>query len=81
MVSQFMLKKDFLLHGTYVFFVFVQDFYSILSNIDEVLLINPFANVFVFGDFNIHHKDWLIYYGGTDQPGELCYNFSISENH
>ena len=39
---------------------------------------NPSANVFVFGDFNAHHKDWLTYSGGTDQPGELCYNFSIS---
>ena len=29
------------------------------SNIDEVLLINPSANVFVFSNFNIHHKDWL----------------------
>ena len=53
-------------------------FYSISSNIDEVLLINPPANVFVFGDFNVHHKDWLTYSSGTDQPGELCYNFSIS---
>ena len=32
-------------------------FDSISSNIDEVLLINPSANVFVFGDFNVHHKD------------------------
>ena len=55
-------------------------FYSISSNIDEVLLINPSANVFVFGDFNVHHKDWLTYSGGTDQPGELCYNFSISND-
>ena len=52
-------------------------FDSISSNIDEVLLINPSA-VFVFGDFNVHHKDWLTYSGGTDRPGELCYNFSIS---
>ena len=36
--------------------------------------------VFVFGDFNIHHKDWLTYSGGTDRPGELCYNFSISND-
>ena len=28
-------------------------FYSISSNIDELLLINPSANVFVFGDFNV----------------------------
>ena len=33
-------------------------FYSILSNIDEVLSINPSANVSVFGYFNVHHKDW-----------------------
>ena len=53
-------------------------FDSISSNIDEVFLINPSANDFVFGDFNVHHKDWLTYSGGTDRPGELCYNFSIS---
>ena len=50
-------------------------FDSISSNIDEVLSINPSANVFVFGDFNVHHKDWLTYSSGTDRPGELCYNF------
>ena len=55
-------------------------FYSTSSNIDEVLSINPSANAFVFGDFNTHHKDWLTYSGGTDRPGELCYNFSISHN-
>ena len=33
-------------------------FGSILSNIEEVLWINPSANVLVFGDFNVHHKDW-----------------------
>ena len=55
-------------------------FDSISSNLDEVLSINPSANVFVFGDFNVHHKDWLTYSGGTDRPGELCYNFSISND-
>ena len=54
-------------------------FYSISSSIDEVPSINPSA-VFVFGDFNIHHKDWLTYSGRTDRSGGLCYNFSIS-NH
>ena len=53
-------------------------FDSISSNIDEVLLMNLPANVFVFGDFNVHHKDWLTYSGGTDRSGELCYNCSIS---
>ena len=55
-------------------------FDSISWNIDEVLSINPSANVFVFGNFNVHHKDWLTYSGGTDKPGELCYNFSISND-
>ena len=74
-----------LLHSVSYFFFLYQSpssalctvFYSISSNIDEVLSINPSANVFVFGDFNVHHKDWLTYSGGIDRPGELCYNFSI----
>ena len=106
MVSQFMWRKDFLLHGTYLlktlqilicfwlpllhsvsyfFFLYRSPswslstvFDSISSNIDEVLTINISANVFVFGDFN--HKDWLTYSAGTNRPGELCYNFSISNN-
>ena len=55
-------------------------FDSISSNMDEVLLINQSANFFVFGDFNIYNKGWLTYSDGTDQPGELCYNFSISND-
>ena len=54
-------------------------FYSISSNIDEVLSFNPSA-VFVFEDFNVHQKDWLTSSGEADQPGELCYNFSISND-
>ena len=54
-----------LLHSVSYFFFLYQSssslsavFYSISFNIDEVLSINPSANVFLFGDFNIHHKDW-----------------------
>ena len=54
--------------------------HSISFNIDEVLYINPYANVFVCGDFNIHHQDWLNYSGGIDESGELFYNFSISND-
>ena len=39
-------------------------------------MINPSANVFLFGDFNIHNKDWLTCSGGTD----ITYNFSISND-
>ena len=55
-----------LLHSvTYFFFLyqspsssFCKVFYSISSNIVEVLSIIPSVDVFVFGDFGIHHKDW-----------------------
>ena len=55
-------------------------FDSISSNIDEILWVNPSANEFVFADFYIHHKDWLTYSGETGRSGELCYNFSISND-
>ena len=53
---------------------------AILSNIDNILLINPSANVFVFEGVNFHYKDWLTYSSGTDRPGETCYKFSISSS-
>ena len=43
-------------------------------------MINPSVNVFPFGGFNIHHLDWLTYSGRNDRPGELCYNFFISND-
>ena len=54
-----------LLHSVpYFFFLYLSSssplcmvFDSISSNIDEVLSINQFANVFVFGELNIHQKD------------------------
>ena len=59
-----------LLHSVpYLFFLYWSPsislctvFNSISSNIDEVLSINPSANVFVFGDFNVYQKDLLTYY-------------------
>ena len=77
-----------LLHSVSYFFFLYQSpslslctvFDSTSSSIDEVLSINPSANVFVFGDFNVHHKDWLTYSGGTNRSGELRYNFSISND-
>ena len=72
---------------TYFFFLYQSPssslctvFDSISSNIDEVLSINPSANVFVFGDFNYHPKNWATCSSGTDRSGELFYNFSISND-
>ena len=56
------------------------DFDSISSNTDEVLSINPSANVFISGDFKLHHKDWLPHSGGTDRSGELCCNLTQMAN-
>ena len=50
-------------------------FDSVSSNIDEVLSIKSSA-VFVSGKFNVNHKDWLTYSGGTDETGERCYAVS-----
>ena len=73
-----------LLHSVFYFFFLYQSpssslctiFDSILPNIFRVLSINQSAN----GGFNVHDKDWLTYSGGTDRPGELCYNFSMSSD-
>ena len=62
------------------FFIVMYGFRLNTSNIDEVLSINPSANVLVFRDFNVHHKNWLTYSDGTDRPAELCYNFPISND-
>ena len=40
-------------------------FESISSNIDEILSINPSANAFVLGVFNVHYKDWFTYSWGN----------------
>ena len=48
-------------------------FLMLFHHTDEVISINPPTNVFVFGDFNAHHKDQLTYPSGTDRPVELCY--------
>ena len=77
-----------LLHSaSYLFFLYRSPFsslctvfYSISSNIDEVLSINLSAKVFVFRDINVHHKVWITCSVGTDRPGKLFYNFSISND-
>ena len=74
------------LHSVPYFFLLYQSpssslctvFDDFSSNIDEILTINPSANVFVFVDFHVHQRDWLTCSGGTDRPSKLYLNFSIS---
>ena len=64
--SYLCFRLALLLLVSYLFFLYQSPslflctvFYSFSSKIDEVLSINPSAIVFVFGDFDVHHKDWL----------------------
>ena len=67
-----------------VYFFSIDQFRSLCTSFDakssrmyEVLLVNPFADVFFFGDCNnLHHKYWLTFSGWTGRLGEL-WNFSI----
>ena len=62
-VDSYLCFRLALLHSvSYFFFLYRSPssslctvFDSISSNIDEVLSINPSANVVVFGDFNVHY--------------------------
>ena len=55
-----------LLHSVFYFFFLYQSpssslctvFDSVSSNIVEVVSIDPSANMFVFGDFDVDHKEW-----------------------
>ena len=82
-VDSYLCFRLALLHSVSYFFFLYQSSPSSLctvvdaisSNIDQVLTINPSANVFVIGDFSVYRKDWVPYSGGTDTPGKLCCNF------
>ena len=40
---------------------------------NKVFSISPFADLFVFGDFDIHHKVWEIYSGGTNRTDSCLF--------
>ena len=41
---------------------------AVSTNIDRALSKCPTGNMFVFGNFNVHHIEWLKHLCGTDQP-------------
>ena len=49
-------------------------FDAVPHKIVQVLSTNPFVNVLVFVDFNVHYKEWLTYPGGTVK-GELVNSY------
>ena len=57
--------------------IFVECESFLESNSSDILAL---LKTLVFGDFNIHHKEWLTNSSGTDRLGAPCYNFSISND-
>ena len=75
-----------LLHSTiYVYFLYHSPssqnsaiFDAISNSIALALSRHPTAEIIVFGDFNVHHKEWLIRSHSTDAPGVSAFNFALS---
>ena len=85
--SQYMAFRVCLPRSTHVlFFVYRSpasnsDIFATLSDsIDEALHMFPSATISVFGDFNVHHKDWLVHSRSTDSVGVAAFNFSLCHN-
>ena len=86
--ESFMCFRLSLLHSTsYLFFLYrspssqscsVID--AVSRRIDDALSLHPNADILVFGDFNVHHQEWLVYSNGIDFSGAEAYNFSISQS-
>ena len=61
-------------------FMNIQGLCSIFVECESFPDILALLKTLAFGDFNIHHKEWLTNSGGTDRLGAPCYNFSISND-
>ena len=75
--SYLCFRLAFLHSVSYFFFLYRSPSLFLCMVFDSISSnINPFANMFVFGDFSIHHKNWLTYSCGNDRSDGLCYNIS-----
>ena len=50
------------------------------DKIDSLLAKYPSAQVAVFGDFNVHNKEWLTFSRTTDSNGQAAEAFATSQN-
>ena len=62
------------------FFTLCTVFGAASSTTVMIVLINPSVNPYMFGNFNVCHKNGVTYSSGTDRLVELCYNFSITND-
>ena len=75
--SYLCFRLAFLHSVSYFFFLYRSPSLFLCMVFDSISSnINPFANMFVFEDFSIHHKNWLTYSCGNDRSDGLCYNIS-----
>ncbi|KAL7640560.1 UNVERIFIED_CONTAM: hypothetical protein RMT77_008835 [Armadillidium vulgare] len=54
-------------------------FDNLNSKIEHILSSSPFSEIIIFGDFNVHHRQWLSS-SSQDPAGELAFQFSIQNN-
>ena len=52
----------------------------ISDKLDNLLAKYPSAQVAIFGDFNVHNKEWLTFSRTTDTNGQAAEAFAISQN-
>lgn len=53
-------------------------FSDISEKIDNILTQFPSASFHNCGDFNIHHKEWIVHSNKTDFEGRYCRDYSIA---
>lgn len=46
--------------------------------IDDITSHNLLASIHICGDFNIHHKEWLVHSNITEEEWKYCHDFSIA---
>ena len=51
---------------------------QIAEKVDLILTECPSANIHICGDFNVHHKEWLIHSNTTDEAGWQCHDFAMA---
>ena len=77
-----------LLHSTtFIFFLYRSPSSSpcsvveaVSSNIDKTLILQPFANIMVCGDFNVHNTEWFCHSHTTDVAGLFCQEFTMVQD-
>lgn len=85
---EYMCFRLALLHSTiYLYFLYRSPlsqnsaiFGAIFNSIDLALSRHPTAEIMVFGDFNVHHKEWLVHSHSTDTSGVSAFNFALSQD-